>query len=262
MSKNLPCPFCGSSDIELKSVGDWACTAMAVVCNDCDMEGPTSSEIKKAERLWNKRIALSGRKDRRMEVIIPGCTNPLFCFPGLRKTGKMHPVFAQIMSPIIQIIYIAQMDTFCLADQHGNLYTHEECKKLIIEIEKFHEIFSEEDITKSNNTRNDKSLVHHHILNSKAKAPKLVYLISKNESNYKIGISSNPKERLKQFKIVEPSVQLLHAFKADNALRAEEVLHHIFRKKNVGGEWFKLSEEDIAEFQSVIEYKDSQFIRR
>lgn len=51
----LPCPFCGSNDIEIKKVGDWACTAMATACNSCDMEGPPSSEIEEAKRLWNKR---------------------------------------------------------------------------------------------------------------------------------------------------------------------------------------------------------------
>lgn len=64
LSKNLPCPFCGSNNIEIQNVGDWACTAMAVICHDCGMEGPTSEDSDVAEQLWNKRTELpNGRKD-------------------------------------------------------------------------------------------------------------------------------------------------------------------------------------------------------
>lgn len=49
------CPFCNSDNVELDRVGDWACTAMAVVCKNCDTEGPTSNDIEEAKKLWNKR---------------------------------------------------------------------------------------------------------------------------------------------------------------------------------------------------------------
>lgn len=56
MSEYLPCPFCGNSNIEIQSVGNWACTAMAVVCHKCGMEGPVSEDPEIAEALWNKRV--------------------------------------------------------------------------------------------------------------------------------------------------------------------------------------------------------------
>lgn len=91
--------------------------------------------------------------------------------------------------------------------------------------------------------------------------PKKVYLMIRNTGDYKIGVSSNPKARLANFKTVDPGIKLLHSFIADNPIIAEEVLHHIFREKNVGGEWFRLSKNDIADIQSVIEYKDGKFIK-
>lgn len=184
-------------------------------------------------------------------------SNPSFNFEELRSTFNKSPWLAKVTSPILQMVY-AQSDTFCLTDRQGNIFTYEEFKKLVDEMEKFYRIFSDQDITDSNINR---SKSHHYSRKSKSPTKrKMVYLMKAN-GNYKIGVSLNPKERLKQLKIGLSSINLIHSFNADDALQAEETLHHIFKKKNVGGEWFSLSGEDIADIQSVTEYKDGEFIK-
>ncbi|MEE9611856.1 MAG: Lar family restriction alleviation protein, partial [Desulfatiglandales bacterium] len=49
------CPFCGNYDLSVESVGDPRSTAKAVVCNECDAEGPTAITAPKAGELWNTR---------------------------------------------------------------------------------------------------------------------------------------------------------------------------------------------------------------
>jgi hypothetical protein len=83
------------------------------------------------------------------------------------------------MAPIIQTVYIGEVDAFCLADQKGDIFTREEFQKLVIELEKFYDIISNDNITNSNEYRNNKSCNQQHMKIRKLKQAQRVYLIQK-----------------------------------------------------------------------------------
>lgn len=63
---------------------------------------------------------------------------------------------------------------------------------------------------------------------------------------YKIGISTHPNKRAERLSTKESIVEVLHVIKAWHAQHLERALHYRFRHRSVGGEWFRLSEEDVG----------------
>lgn len=56
MNELLPCPFCGSKDLETNRAGE-ALDGFCVQCNSCSAEGPFRPTEAEAEQDWNKRDA-------------------------------------------------------------------------------------------------------------------------------------------------------------------------------------------------------------
>lgn len=81
---------------------------------------------------------------------------------------------------------------------------------------------------------------------------KYVYLISdKNSYSYKIGISKNPKTRLKQLQTgSDRELVICKQVLCENADQVEASLHHIYSMNNIKGEWFELSDSDIETFEN------------
>lgn len=76
-----------------------------------------------------------------------------------------------------------------------------------------------------------------------------VYLIRGNDSNYKIGIAKNPKQRLKQLQTGNSDrLQLVETFQTENASKIESALHYAFAHARNEGEWFDLSMEIESQF--------------
>lgn len=74
-----------------------------------------------------------------------------------------------------------------------------------------------------------------------------VYLLKSPSKAYKIGLSSNPEQRLKNFGIQLPfEVQFEHLISTNNMYRLEKELHTKFASKRINGEWFNLSDDDVA----------------
>jgi hypothetical protein len=93
----------------------------------------------------------------------------------------------------------------------------------------------------------------------KEKRPGFVYLAYAETGQHKIGISKNPQERIKVFDTIMPiNVQLVHAFAADDAKEAENILHTKFESKRRDGEWFNLDESDINLILGISCYQDGQ----
>ena len=78
-----------------------------------------------------------------------------------------------------------------------------------------------------------------------------VYII-KCQDCYKIGKATNAGSRLKELQVGNPyKLELIKVFKVDDGLRFEGVLHNLFYAKNIRGEWFKLTQEDLAKLDSM-----------
>lgn len=73
-----------------------------------------------------------------------------------------------------------------------------------------------------------------------------VYIIKFGEF-YKIGLSKNPKKRMRDFAtVVMPyKFELIHTISTINASFLEKAMHNKFSHKLVAGEWYKLNRFDL-----------------
>ena len=70
-----------------------------------------------------------------------------------------------------------------------------------------------------------------------------LYLIKFNNL-YKIGISVNPSNRLQQLSLGE-NAEIVHKKLYPHAKLIESAIHDIYSRKQVSGEWFELSDDDV-----------------
>jgi hypothetical protein len=79
----------------------------------------------------------------------------------------------------------------------------------------------------------------------------IVYLMRGSEL-HKIGKTVNLAQRKKQIeRDVEESVDVIHTITSNDITRAEMSLHEKYKKRRRWGEWFDLSEGDVAEIRAV-----------
>ncbi len=84
------------------------------------------------------------------------------------------------------------------------------------------------------------------------KKPGFIYLIRGENGFWKIGYAANPYNRQKTFNVKLPfDVTFEHLIPTNDMTKAEQQLHAQFAFKRVRGEWFDLSEEDIAWIKSL-----------
>lgn len=74
-----------------------------------------------------------------------------------------------------------------------------------------------------------------------------VYLLKSPTGTYKIGRTKDPSKRLHTFSVKLPfEVEFVCVIAAEDMIALETELHRKFKHKRVGGEWFALSEDDVA----------------
>ena len=84
------------------------------------------------------------------------------------------------------------------------------------------------------------------------KFPGYVYLIKSETGHYKIGRTNNPDNRMRAFGIKLPfRVHYEHLIKSKDMCALETELHQRFAQKRLDGEWFNLSDEDVAYIKSL-----------
>lgn len=82
---------------------------------------------------------------------------------------------------------------------------------------------------------------------------KYVYIF-KCENYYKIGITNNVKRRLHDAQVSTPfKIELIYNHLCKFASQREYDLHWKFRKQNVRGEWFNLTEDNINFIKQELE---------
>lgn len=77
-------------------------------------------------------------------------------------------------------------------------------------------------------------------------------IIGMGDSLCKIGWTLNVHKRLKAFRTGNPLVMLVHAEHVTDAHHREKVLHRRFKQQKVYGEWYRLSNIDIAAIKEYL----------
>jgi len=78
---------------------------------------------------------------------------------------------------------------------------------------------------------------------------KSVYLIRGNNGKYKIGIATNPKERIHQLQTGNSDqLKIIETYESENASTIEFALHAQYSHVRKVGEWFDLSISDEVNF--------------
>jgi len=97
----------------------------------------------------------------------------------------------------------------------------------------------------------------------KPQEPRKVYLIESYHNNitqYKIGVSKNPKQRLKQHKTSNPNdLLLLHEFESNWPFKIESTLKRMFSSSSIDGEWYSLTEEQVTKFKETCNLLENNF---
>lgn len=87
--------------------------------------------------------------------------------------------------------------------------------------------------------------------NPKAPIEGVVYLLQGGQY-FKIGKSIDPDKRLTQIKLQLPfAVEVVHLIHAAHPAQVESYWHRRFAARRQNGEWFLLTEAEVAEFKSV-----------
>jgi predicted GIY-YIG superfamily endonuclease len=88
-----------------------------------------------------------------------------------------------------------------------------------------------------------------------------VYLINAEGTNkYKIGVSKNTKLRLKALQTGSSErLTLIKEFKTNFGYKLEGALHRNYASKQVAGEWFELSLDEVAKFLDICQVLENNF---
>jgi len=81
-----------------------------------------------------------------------------------------------------------------------------------------------------------------------------LYLMQAGDNMIKIGVSTNPQDRLKDINVSNSDdVHLRSVFNVNHPREVESELHRRFADKNKSGEWFELSESIITDLESELQ---------
>lgn len=89
-----------------------------------------------------------------------------------------------------------------------------------------------------------------------------IYLIHNQESNrYKIGVSKDPKNRLKNLQTGnDDEIKLIYEFQSEYAYKIEKTFHNLYSYLKTSGEWFELDLEFEVNFLNECKKIEEKFI--
>lgn len=141
----------------------------------------------------------------------------------------------------------------------GRIPTSEEFEWLVEMCRKYYDCHSDDEIRKINDQREKQAIYEEakrrYSWTTPEKKERLkpgyIYIL-KSDYGYKIGKSSQLDHRIKHFGVTLPfKVETFKTFKVKDMGKAERYLHDLFSHLLIDGEWYQLSEEDLAFLDSI-----------
>ena len=154
-----------------------------------------------------------------------------------------HPERQQTLPSIIALYDDEQGIMLC--DQMGRILTHDQVRYLISAVQNYYFNVSPIEITKQNTL--PLPMRRSPPKPNTSEHPGYIYLILAEKTGlYKIGMSTNPSERLIQLQRTCPdTLYLTQTMWTSDMIKDEAVLHTEYSDKLVNGEWFALTEDDV-----------------
>lgn len=81
----------------------------------------------------------------------------------------------------------------------------------------------------------------------------VVYFVKNSEGLTKIGRTNELRRRMKALKneYKDYALKLIHFIKTGDSIVLEKTLHRVFADKRAQGEWFRLTDQDLANIKSI-----------
>lgn len=143
----------------------------------------------------------------------------------------------------------------CILNRRGEIITGDDLRIFLDAVSSFYTLMSEEDV-QILNTKSPKAQVATTPVGntSKARQEGYIYIIRAvtPQNHYKIGLSKEPVTRIETMGVKLPfPIEALHLIPTNDMFSAERLLHSRYDEKRVNGEWFALSDDDVAEICQI-----------
>ena len=81
--------------------------------------------------------------------------------------------------------------------------------------------------------------------------PGFVYFIIDDAGRVKIGKTKNMRERMGEYTKLPVEPEIINVIECENYTKAEKILHKIFSKYRLRGEWFRLRQKDVMRIKKL-----------
>lgn len=205
------------------------------------------------------------------------CTSRAFCVIEVPPMPTFHIVrntptyceliidvsqYTKMYGPTLGFAYRPEQDAFepAVLNEPCLILTRPEFEELVEYCKRYYATHSDETIEAYNRRIYDdwatKEQTRQSLNSTPTPKPKrasgFLYLVKSDRGYYKIGKTKNPDDRQRTFGVQLPfEVEFVHVIESDAYHWAEEQLHARFSGQRIKGEWFDLTEEDVAWIKSL-----------
>jgi hypothetical protein len=79
-----------------------------------------------------------------------------------------------------------------------------------------------------------------------------VYIAEHSDGFLKVGVSRDPWTRVEELDVGPHPLELRYVYPTDHAYRVEQTIHHYWSEHNVRGEWFDVTDRQLAELLALL----------
>jgi hypothetical protein len=156
---------------------------------------------------------------------------------------------------MVNAMEVGDEQLYALTDNMGCVLTLYELLEILTAVKPFYDTVSDRELERLNDLRRkrlrDESNRRPSPKRTSKSYPGYVYLLQSGPY-YKIGVSRNVDKRITQLATLPPfDLELVCVLEAADMYTLEHDLHHRFSEKRLHGEWFELTQSDVAYIEGL-----------